>query len=275
MTAIALKSVTFLPREHGGTAMLLSPFLYAAVLARRFTWLEAAALIAAVMAFAMKDPLIVLFRQWLVWTHLRPETAIARRRLAVEGPVLAACAAALLVYGPRREFALLGMGAGVFGALAVWITVRNRQRSEWFQVASAIALTASSLATCLAALGQIPAWGWLLWALCAMQSTTGIFVVHARLEARAASHRAEPSQPGARRHAKIAIAVMVIAAAAAGVLGYRWFIPAALLIAAAGYGWELRRQADRASLRMLLTRVGQQALTLSILYGVLIVAGLW
>jgi len=285
MTAIGPRSATFFPRDHGATAMLLSPFICAAVLAKRFSSLESAALksmvleavaLAAVLvAFAVKDPLIVLFRQRLVWKQRRPETAVAWRWLAVEVPLLLACGALLLVYGPRRYFAFLGLGAGAFGALAVWINVRNRQRSEWFQVMSAISLTATSLVACLAALGEIPVWGWVLWILCALQATAGIFVVHARLDARANSHRTEPSQPGNRRHAKIAIAALVVAAAAAAILGYKLTIPAALLLAAFGYAWELGRHTNPASLKMPLTRVGQQALALSIVYGALLIAGLW
>jgi len=279
MAATDSKSVSFFPREHGATAMLLSPFVCAVILARRFSLesiaLEAAALIATVFAFAVKDPLVAVFRQRFVWKQPHPETAVAWRWLAVEIPVLLACGAALLVHGPRREYALLGLCEGAFGALAVWMNVSNQQRSEWFQVISAVALAATSLAACLAALGGIPLWGWVLWTLCSLQATAAIFVVHARLDARVATHRTELSQPGNRRAAKIAIAGMAAAAAAAAILGYRWAIPAALLLAAFGYAWELRRQTNPASLKMPLRRVGLQALALSSVYGALLIIGLW
>lgn len=279
MTATESVSVSFLPREHGATAMLLSPFVCAVVLSRRFSLesaaLDAAALVAIVFAFALKDPLVTILRQRLVWKQARPETAVAWRWLAVEIPLLLACGAFLLLRGPGRAYLALGLSEAAFGVIAVWTTLRNRQRSEWFQVASAIALTATSLAACLAALGEVPVWGWELWVLCALQSTAGIFVIHARLEARAATHRTEPSQPGSRRSAKVAIGVLVVAAAAATYLGYRWTIPAALLVAAYGYGWELGRHTDRAALKMPLTRVGLQMLALSIVYGALLIAGLW
>jgi hypothetical protein len=278
MAATDSKSVSFFPREHGATAMLLSPFVCAVILARRFSLesiaLEAAALIATVFAFAVKDPLVAVFRQRFVWKQPHPETAVAWRWLAVEIPVLLACGAALLVHGPRREYALLGLCEGAFGALAVWMNVSNQQRSEWFQVISAVALAATSLAACLAALGGIPLWGWVLWALCCLQASAAIFVVHARLDARVATHRTL-SQPGSRRAAKIAIAGMAAAATAAVILDFRWIISAALLLAASGYTWELRRQTDSASLKMPLRRVGLQALALSSVYGALLIIGLW
>ncbi len=278
MTAAEPKSVSFFPREHGATAMLLSPFVCALILARRFSSLEsialdAAALLAVAFAFAIKDPLVAVFRQRFKWKQRRPEASTAWRWLAVEIPVFLACGAILLVHGPRREYAVLGLCEGAFGVLAVRTNFRNKQRSPWFQVMSAIALTATSLVACLAALGAIPKWGWVLWTLCALQAA-GIFVVHARLDARNATCRTGPAEAGNRRAAKLAIAVLVVAAAAI-ILGYRWTMAAALLLAACGYAWELKRQTDPAALKMPLTRVGLQALTLSIVYGALLIVGLW
>jgi hypothetical protein len=280
MTATSPKSVSFFPREHGATAMLLSPFVCAVILARRFSpesmALEAVALTAVVFAFAIKDPLVAVLRQRFVWREQRPESAVARRWVAVEAPVLLACGGILLFAGPRREYAWLALCEGIFGVLAVRMNFRNRQRSEWFQAVSAIALTATSLIACLAALGGIPVWGWVLWGLCALQAAAGIFVVHARLDARVALGRTGRAQGANRRAAKISIAIMAVAAAgAATIFGYRWTVPAALLLAACAYAWELRRQSNPAALKMPLTRVGVQALTLSIVYGILLIVGLW
>ena len=53
------------------------------------------------------------------------------------------------------------------------------------------------------------------------------------------------------------------------------FIPAALMFAAGGYTFELHRQRSPESLKMPLTSVGIQTLTLTIVYGALVIAGLW
>jgi len=264
-------AATFLPREHGATAMLLTPFGSAAILLRRVDWAEAAALLAVVLVFAARDPLVVLLRQRLVWKQEHAETREAKRWLAAELILLAACGGVLAWEGPLLPFAVLGIGAAAFTLLAVWMNVRNRQRSEWFQVASAAGLSASSLAACLAVQKAIPPWGWLLWLLCTLQSVAGIFVVHARLDARMALRGGR----GATAPPKAAwLAVAALAVAALAFLKLPW-IAAALLSAAAGYGWELRRQRTPEGLQMRLQRVGQQLLALSVSYAVLAIVGLW
>jgi hypothetical protein len=170
-----------------------------------------------------------------------------------------------------------------FGALAVWVNVRNRQRSEWFQTATGAALTATSLVPCVVVLGGIPRWGWLLWLLCALQATASIFVVHARLDARVASKRndtriaarkTEMPALANRRATFVSAAALWAAAAIFAYFGFVW-IAAALLIAGAAYFWELRRQRGPGSLQMPLTRIGKQSLALSAVYGALVIAGLW
>ena len=262
---------SFVPREHGATAMLLTPFGSAAILLRRVSWMEAAALLAVVCVFAARDPLVVLFRQRLVWKQEHEETRSAKRWLAAELILLAACGAVLAWKGPLLPFAVLGAGAAGFTLLAVWMNVRNRQRSEWFQVASAAGLSSTALVACLAVEGAIPLWGWLLWFLCTLQSAAAIFVVHARLDARLA---ARSGQILATRPKAAWVAVGALAAGATAFFTCPW-IGAALLILAAGYGWELRRQRTPAGLQMRLQRVGQQLLALSVAYSLLVIVGLW
>src|SRR5262249_38732396 len=156
-----------------------TPFFAAAILMRQASWPELVIFVAILCAFAIKDPLVVIARQRFVWKHEHAETAGAQKIAAAELLVLAACGITLLLIR-GWAFVPLFLGAGAFTVLAVAVTVRNRQRSVWFQVASAFALSSTALAVCLAAAGGIPEWCWLLWVLCAMQATAGIFVVHAR-----------------------------------------------------------------------------------------------
>lgn len=268
------RAPAFVPREHGATAMLLMPFFAAAILLRRVYWPELAALAAIACAFSLKDPLIVLARQHFLWKQEHAETKIARRAVAVRALVVVVCGAVLLAFRDWRPFAPLLAGGAAFMALAVAVTVRNQQRSEWFQVGSAVALTSTCLAACLAATGEVPAWGWLLWLLCALQATAAIFVVHARLDARIAARKSVPVPIENRRAALICQIVLVCAAVVFALLARAW-IGAALLIAAIGYWADLRRQRTAESLRMPLQRVGLEALGLSTLYAVLLIIGLW
>jgi len=264
----------FVPREHGATAMLLTPFFAAAILVRQFSWLELVALAAVGCALAIKDPLVVLARQRLVWKQEHAETKQAKRSVAVEFVLLAACGLVLLLFRDWRPLIPLFVAAAGFTVLAVMMNVRNRQRSQWFQVASAVALTSTALAACLSARGNIAGWCWLLWMLSAMQATAGIFVVHARLDARVAARKGDAQASGSRRAAFVCEFVLLAAAATFAFLG-RFWIAAALLAAAAGYFLELRRQKNPASLQMSLKRVGQEALALSIAYSLMVTIGLW
>lgn len=254
--------------------MLLTPFLAAAILARQVRWPELAGFVAVICSLAIKDPLVVLARQRLVWKQEHPETRAARQYAALELLLLAVCGAALVLARGWQPFLPLFLGAGVFTILAVMVNVRNRQRSEWFQVASAAALTSTSLVACLAAQGSIAEWCWWLWLLSALQAAAGIFVVHARLDAMVAARKGKTADAGSRRAAFLADGVLVLAAAYFAAAGRLW-LAAALLVASAAYALELRRQKRPGSLEMPLKRVGLQALALSISYAVLVVIGLW
>ncbi len=267
------KKLMFLPREHGATAMLFTPIFCAAILARGWHWAELATFTAAFAALAAKDPLVVLARQRFVWKQPHPETAIAARWFAGWTALLAVSGLVLLAVWPFKAIVALGLGVAVFSALAIVVNVRNRQRSTLFQIASAVALTSSSLATSLSATGTIKPWCWWLWFLLALQASAGILVVHARLDARIALRSAARGSQEFRRAAQITVLALALTAILVGVLGHGW-IALALLIAAAGYAYDLYRQRDSAALQMPLTTVGQRALALSSVFAVLLIVGL-
>jgi len=274
--------VRFFPREHGATAMLFTPIVCAAILARAWHWSELAVLAAAFAALAAKDPMVVLARQRYVWKQQHEETAEAARWFLGWMGLLALSGVVLLATWPIRATMGLGLGVAVFSVLAIAVNVKNKQRSTLFQIASALALTSSSLAMSLSAIGKIAPWCWLLWLLMAAQATTGILVVHARLDAKIAAKLASQnlSQQTAsvnekfRRAAIVAVVALVCVAIATGASGRVW-IAAALLLAAAGYTYDLRAQRTPASLDMPLTAVGQRALALSCVYAALLIVGLW
>ena len=265
--------MNFLPREHGATAMLLTPMVCAAILARQWHWSELAALSAAVAALAAKDPAVVVARQRFVWKNPHPETAAAARWFAGWVAILAGSGFVLLTRWPLKAIAAMGLGATVFSALAVAMNVKNRQRSTLFQIVSAAALTSSCLAMSLSATGSVPRWCWWLWLLLAMQASAGILVVHSRLDARIALRGKVPGSERYRVAAQIAVAVLASTAIAFAIIGGA-LIALALLIAALGYGYDLRRQRDAGALQLPLKAVGQRALVLSTVYAILLIAGL-
>ena len=268
------RKVVYLPREHGATAMLLIPIVSVAILAREWRWAELATLAAAFAAMAAKDPLVVLLRQRFVWKQRHPDTDVASRWLAAWGLVLLASGLVLAFTWPVRALIGMGLGVAAFAMLALWVNVKNRQRSTLFQIASAAALTSTSLATCLSATGSIARWCWWFWLLSILQAAAGILVVHARLDARIALRGTAVASDQFRRAAQVTLGVIVCAAVAAASMRKGW-IALALVLAAAGYAYDLIRQRNTAALQMPLKRVGQRALVLSSLYSGLLILGLW
>jgi len=268
------KSAWFLPREHGATAMLFTPIVCAAILAREWRWSEIATLTAAFAALAAKDPMVILARQRFIWKVQHPETVAAARWFTGWMAILIGSGLVLVFAWPLKAIVAMGLGVALFSALAIGINVKNRQRSTLFQIASAVALTSSSLATSLSATGTIAPWCWWLWLLLALQATAGILVVHARLDARIALRSAAPAREDFRRAAQISLIVLACAALAAIVLRRGW-IALALLVAVVGYGDDLRRQRNTAALQLPLTKVGQRALALSSFFASLLILGLW
>ena len=256
--------------------MLLQPFLAALLVYHRLTWQVAPALAAAVLVFLVRDPLTVLARQKWVWRGERPETAAARRYLAVESILLALCGATLAIAWPLRILAVLGGAAGALTILAVYMTVHNRQRAVWLQALSAAGLSSSALAACLAISPAVPAWGWWIWALHAAHFLGGILVVHVRLDARIALRK-----PGAelkagflrmRREAALVQVSFAIAAVALLARGF-WFYGAALAGSAVFHLLDLYRLHSEQALLLPMKSVGKRALTASIAFTLLVVAG--
>jgi hypothetical protein len=180
----------------------------------------------------------------------------------------------LLATWPLRTFAGFGLGIAAFACLAVFVNLKNHQRSTLFQIVSAAALTSTSLATCISATGAIAPWCWWFWVLITLQAGAGILVVHARLDARIALRGSTPASRHFRRAAQFMLGVLAAAALTAAVLGHKR-ISVALLLAISGYAYDLVRQKDSAALQLPLKTVGQRALLLSSLYSVLLIVGLW
>jgi lysylphosphatidylglycerol synthetase-like protein (DUF2156 family) len=268
------RAVTFLPREHGATAMLFIPIACAAILARQWRWCEIATLTTAFAALAAKDPMVVLARQRFVWKQQHLETAAAARWLAGWVTILLLSGFVLLAAWPLKAIIAMGLGVGIFSGLAIAANVMNRQRSTLFQIASVVALTSSSVATALSATGAIAPWCLWLWLLMAMHATAGILVVHARLDARIALRGTASPAGHFRRAAMVSLIVLSGAAIAAIILGRGW-LALALLVAIFGYCYDLRRQRDSAALQLPLKKVGQRALTLSFVFAALLIIGLW
>lgn len=259
-----------MPREHGAWGMLLVPFVAACILAGRWNVALLLALLAVLLVFVLREPLIVLVRQRWLWRDPHPETEAARRTLLFELPLLAMCGLWLAFSAPLIPLAALGaMAAGLTG-VAVWMTLRNRQRSIPLQVASAFGLGSSALLVSLVSTGTIAPWAWWLWLFSSLHALVGVLTVHARLDHLAAQRNSKLADQAARRRraAGVAAALQCLIAVVAAFSDWRYAMPLAL--SGATHLVELSRISKLEPLK----RVGYRALTLSMVHATVTVVAL-
>lgn len=267
-----------LPREHGAWGLLLQPFVAAVILARFWDWRLLPALALVLLGFILKDPLVVLARQRWVWRTRNPQTPVAARWLVYELIGIAICLAPLLPGTPLVPFAALALAALGMTGMAVWFTLRNKQRSVGLQIVSAGGLTTSALLVALIDTGHIPTWAWQLWAVLSLHAAAAILTVHARLRMKIAAKGGAPKRgapdTNPRRAAAWAQAAQVGAAVVCVFAGVPLLALPLSLSAASGCA-ELYRLRLPASLDEPLKRVGYRALTASIAHSLLLIGVLW
>ena len=258
--------------------MLLQPFVAALIALHAVSWTVIPALACAILMFLVRGPLTTLARQRWVWRDQRPETVTARHRLTLQMILLTPAGLWLAMIWPWWIVAAMGGAAALLTALAVWVTIRNRQRAIWFQALSAAGLAGSCVAACLAVTGRVPAWCWWWWGLHAVHFLAGILVVHVRLQARIDSRKSPgalaPAYREARREAVIVQSVIVAGSAVLIGLGLWWYA-AAVLFSASVHWWELARAHRPESLSTPMNKVGQRALAVSVVFAVLLIFGVW
>jgi hypothetical protein len=247
-----------LPREHGAWGMVIQSFAAGALLTREWTWLYLPAFAATILAFAAREPLLTLARQRWIWKTPRPESRQARALLAGEMALLAGCAVPL--FSRLSPMPLLALGAltAAMTVLAVHTALQNRQRSVLFQVVTSLGLNSAALFAYFAGAQALRRNAWILWLALSLHSAAAIFVVHARLQARALK------MPGFPRVAAAAQAVQGVLVAAAGAL-----IPA--LFSAAANLVECMRLMQSRALAEPLTHVGFRTLGIAIVHAILAV----
>jgi len=251
--------------------MLATPFVASIILARRLTWEVAAAAVAALAVFLLREPLVILGRQAQVWKERRPESSLARKWLAVEAAVLMASGVLLLFELPATPLATMGAIAVALTALSVWMAVRNRQRSMMLQIVSAAGLSMPALLGWLAARGELAPEAWWVAGLLFAHNAAAVLVVHARLELRASRAGETPSS---WRYAAAVQAALVLVAVGCIAAGQRW-LAAAPLLAAGVNGIALGAMRTAGGRRVPLKKVGWRAVVLSVAYCAIVIAALW
>lgn len=260
-----------MPREHGAWGVLAQSYFAGAILSATLTWLLLPAAGLALIGFLIREPLIVLVRQQFVWHRRTPEFAPALRWFALETAGALLCLALLAPRVAWQALAGLAATAILLVITAVWLTVKNRQRSMALQIVSAAGLCLTALLATLAATGFIPSWAWILWALLTAHAVASIPVVRARLDRKIAASRGQTAPNGKGPYWIQAAQV----AAAAGVALSIPSLALPLLFSAFANLWELQRLNQEAAFKESLRQVGRRLLTLSIVHTIVCIAVLW
>lgn len=252
--------------------MFVQPLVCAVVIVHRWHWSIVPAITAAGAMFLLREPLVVLARQRWVWREPHAEAERAKRWIALLVPLMV-ISGGLLLY--RWQFSWLiafAIGSVAMAAYATWMTVHNRQRSVWLQIASSAALTSTGMAAAISLNDGAAPWAWWLWLLSAAQAAAAILVVHARLEARIAAKTKKPESVVFFRAAVAAQVALVPLAIFARFIS-PW-LTAAMLLPAAVHAYELHTLRSPEALATPLRTIGYRAMALSIAVSILLILGL-
>lgn len=265
------RSTSFIPREHGAWGILGQSFLAGLILAKGVTWLTLPAAAAVLLLFLLREPLIFLGRQEFVWKNPNEDTPAARRLVWIYVLLLIPSGCLLLAGLPWRIVASLGVPAFLLLAASTWLTVKNRQRSVWFQVVSSAGLNASALLAWVSVRPAIELPILTLWAILSAHATAAVLVVHAHLDLRIAVKKGEAGSIA--KSAWIAQGCLLAGAALCVLLG-QTAIAAPLVLSAAVHLWNLWRMKNPETLSTPLKVIGWRALALAISVAVVAIVAL-
>ena len=260
--------------------MVCLPFIAGAMAAGDWFRLRTlAAALAMLSIFLLRTPLLTLYRT--AAAAPRPGATApgshssyqhdALVSLGVYGSIALVSALFLSWTLPAVPLALLGGGAFAMTAATLYLTLRNRQRSFLFQLASVPGLTAASLLGYLAAAGELHPTAFWVWILFTAQMSVSVVVVRAQLEFVVATNKRSPNPPVLvyRRRAVLTEASLWSALALAALQGQPWaalaFLPSSLL-----HGWSLWRLGSPPA-RLSMRRVGIAELTASLTFSFLLI----
>jgi hypothetical protein len=256
--------------------MLSLPFIVGAVVAGDGIQLRTlAAALTALSIFLLRTPLLTLTRAGTATPEASKKRSShvqeARFSLVAYGAVALISALYLAVTLPPVPLAALAGGAVLMMVGALHPSLRNRQRSLFFQLASVPCLTGSSLLGYLAVAGDLHKAAFWIWLLFTAQVSVSVLVVHAQLESAVVRRSRHPNRSApayARKAAAIAEGLLWVALAVLALEGYP-LVALAFLPPSVFHWWSLWRlgsQEQRPSLR----RVGITELGTSVIFSFLL-----
>ena len=171
-----------IPSEHGAWAMWLGPFVTGLGIAWRFNPSILWALLAMLLLFLARQPMIILAKAWS-GRRSRDDALPALIWLAIYGG-LAVIPVALLVESGRSALLWLALPALPALAWQLWLITRRAERQMTVELAGSGALALAAPAAYYAATGHFDFVALSTWLLCWLQSAAAIVYVYLRLEQR-------------------------------------------------------------------------------------------
>lgn len=182
---------TFLPQEHGGWFLFLTPLAVGLAVGGAWNGRAAAFVIAALTTFLIRQPLDLALRS-LAGKRPRADLPAVATWLGIYA-VLAALASGYLLLGARLWGMLpLGVGAAALLGLQLWAAHARLARTAWSEVISTAGLGLSAAGAYYAATGVWSNTPLALWMLTALQGVGGVLYSRWRLRRRRLAARGLP-----------------------------------------------------------------------------------
>ena len=252
--------------------MLGQSFCAGLILAKGVSWLTLPAVAAVLATFLAREPIVFLLRQKFVWKNPNPDTPTAQKLLLGYAVLLAASGAALLSRLPVLHVFGLGGPAMLMLGAGAWLTMKNRQRSLWFQAVSACGLNGSALLSWVSVRWSFDWPIFLLWAALSAHAIAAVLVVHAHLDTRIAAKRQQESPvPKAAWSAQAGL----LAGAVVCVVCSKAALAIPLMVSASVHAWNLYQVKSEAMIAVPLRTIGWRAMGLGILVALTAVKALW
>ncbi|MBI2863261.1 MAG: YwiC-like family protein [Chloroflexi bacterium] len=169
-----------IPKEHGGWAMLLVPYIIGLGVAARVGLASLLFLLSILLVFLASEPLSVLVKSFRLRDNGPRRGSALRWLLAYLFLAGLATAPVVVIYG-RWWLVLFGvLGLGFLGLQGL-VECKRVDRTTIGEVVGALGLSLSAPGVYYATLGDLGATAFLLWLLSALHSTGSVLYVNLRL----------------------------------------------------------------------------------------------
>ena len=248
-----------LPTEHGGWGFISEPILLGLLLAPGWGGLALSA--AAFAVFLLRQPLKIILKDFRNSRSV-PRTDAARKFALIYGAIAVGAGIMMLLFLPTADALLPLVFALPFALIQLAADVQNRSRIPLAELAGAAAT--GGIASAIVMMGEWPLLTALgLWLALVVKSVTAVLYVRARLRL----ERGKPAASGLVATAHIVGFVVLVAAAARGLL--TWTAPAAagILLIRAAIGLSPPRKSQAPKL------IGMQEMVYGLVFVLLIAVG--